>query len=433
MSLSKFLKIYSCREKPNHFILFSTRRLSKTLVPRSVLRAIEEGTLSPDDEQTLSRLGFLVADPEAERKEMLDAVAEANKHSNKCRTMAVMNLDCNLACSYCFEGNRKGEHYMSSKTADILVDFASEKFLQQGKNISIDFYGGEPLLSLGLIKDISRKLKDMSEKKGLEYSFTLVSNGTLLTRKVAEELATLGLKSAKITLDGPRETHDVSRPFVSGKGSFDIILKNIKEACDMIKIQTGGNYTRENYREFPKLLDLFLAEGLTPDKLSLVMFAPITKTLGECKMPEFSEGCSSVDEPWLIEASQYLREEIMRRGFKTPKVSPSICMIEFDDFVVVNHDGTLYKCPAFIGCEGLDVGDLRTGIKDFHQSHNLDVWKKDECLDCAYLPLCFGGCRFLKLLRDGAIDDVECRRDFFDATLENFLLQDLKYTVKTGK
>jgi uncharacterized protein len=397
------------------------------------MQAVEDGTLSTSHEQTLSRLGFLVADPEAERREMLDAVAEANKHSNKCRMMAVMNLDCNLACPYCFEGNRKGEYYMSPETADKLIDFVSGKFIARGKNVSIDFYGGEPLLSLGLIKDISRKLKSLSEKRGLGYTFTLVTNGTLLTRKVAEELAALGLKSAKVTLDGPRENHDASRPFVSGKGSFDIILKNIKDVCDLIKVQTGGNYTQENYREFPGLLDLFLAEGLTPDKLSLVMFAPITKTLGEYKMPEFSEGCNTIDEPWLIEASQYLREEIMRRGFKTPKVSPSVCMIEFDDFMVVNHDGTLYKCPAFIGCEGLDVGDLRTGIKDFHDSHNLDVWKKDECLDCAYLPLCFGGCRFLKLLRDGAIDDVECRGDFFDATLEIFLLQDLKYAGKTGK
>ena len=288
------------------------------------------------------------------------------------------------------------------------------------------------MLSLELIKDISRKLKNCRKREELEYTFTLVTNGTLLTRKVTEELVALGLKSAKITLDGPRENHDVYRPFVSGKGSFDIILKNIKDVCDLIKVQTGGNYTKENYREFPGLLDLFLAEGLTPDKLSLVMFAPITKTLGEYKMPEFSEGCKSIDEPWLIEAGQYLREEILRRGFKTPKVSPSICMIENEDFLVVNHDGTLYKCPAFIGCEGLDVGDLETGIKDFHESHNLDVWKKDECLDCAYLPLCFGGCRFLKLLQDGAIDDVECRKAYLDATLETFLLQDIKYTRKNN-
>ena len=433
MYLSRYIKTYPCRENPSSLLLFSTRRLSKIIVPCSVMKAIEAGTLTPRDEQTLSRLGFLVSDPDAERREMLDALAEMNSHGDKGHIMAVMNLDCNLACPYCFEGNRKGEHYMSAGTADLLVDYASENCIQRGKNVGIDFYGGEPLLSLGLIKDISRKLKDLSEKRGLVYSFTLVTNGTLLTRKSVEELAALGLKSAKVTLDGPPESHDDSRPFVSGKGSFDVILKNIKEVCDLIKVQVGGNYSRENYPEFPRLLDLLMSEGLTPDRLSVVMFAPITKTLGEYMLPEFSEGCNSVDEPWLIEASEYLREEILRRGYKTPKVGPSICMIESDDFLVVNHDGTLYKCPAFIGYPDLEVGDLKTGLKDFSESHNLDVWKKDMCLDCAYLPLCFGGCRFLKLLQDGAMDDVECRKDFLDATLETFLLQDLKYAPKAGK
>jgi uncharacterized protein len=99
----------------------------------------------------------------------------------------------------------------------------------------------------------------LSEKKGLEYTFTLVTNGTLLTGKVAADLAALGLKSVKVTLDGPRESHDASRPFVSGKGSFDSILKNIKDVCDLIKVQVGGNYSRENYQEFPRLLDLLMS------------------------------------------------------------------------------------------------------------------------------------------------------------------------------
>jgi uncharacterized protein len=414
-------------------LLYSTRRLSKILVPLSKMKSIEEGTLSPKDKQILSRLGFLVSDCDAERREMLDAIAEINRNCDTCRIMAVMNLDCNLACSYCFEGNRKGEHYMSRETADMLVKFVAESYLQSGKNVNIDFYGGEPLLSLGPIKDVSRKLKRLSEQEGLKYTFTLVTNGTLLTGGVAEELAALGLKGAKVTLDGPRENHDAWRPFISGKGSFDVILKNLKEVCDLIKVQIGGNYTADNYRNMPLLLDLLMDEGLTPDRLSWVIFAPITKTLDEFVMPEFSEGCDSADEPWLMDASLFLREEILRRGYKTPKMAPAICMIECEGSLVVNHDGTLYKCPAFIGCNGLDVGSLETGLNDYRESHNMDVWKKDMCLDCAYLPLCFGGCKLLKLLQDGAMDDVECRKDYFDATLEAFLLQDIKYAPKAGK
>lgn len=430
MHLSKYLKQYSCRDNPDKVLLFSTKRLSKVVVPRSVLKAVEEGTLSPESIATLTRLGILVPDNEAERREMLMVMTEAEERLKKAFLMAVMNLDCNLACTYCYEGKQRGKHYMSPETAELLVRYAEESFLRRGKDLTIDFYGGEPLLSIGLIRDISQRLKAIAEREGTVYSFTLVTNGTLLTADAVSELVPLGLKSARVTLDGPRENHNRYRPYSSGKGSFDIIVRNLRDVCGLIKVGIGGNYTQENFREFPRLLDELYACGVTPERIAHVMFAPVSDTLGEHLMPEFSEGCCSVDEPWLVEASLFLREVILKRGYYTPKVLPTTCMIEFRDNLVVHYDGTLYKCPAFIGLEGLDAGSLESGIHDYRESHNMDVWKKDECLDCAYLPLCFGGCRFMKLLQSGVIDDVECRKAWYDATLEDLILQDLRYPRK---
>lgn len=430
MHLSRYLKQYPCQDNPDKVLLFSTRRLSKVIVPRSVLRAVEEGTLSPENTGKLARLGFIVPDSDAERREMLTVMTDAEERMKKAFLMAVMNLDCNLACTYCYEGKQRGKHYMSQETAELLVKYAEDHFLRCGKDLTIDFYGGEPLLSIGLIRDISQKLKATAEREGIDYGFTLVTNGTLLTAEAVSQLVPLGLKSARVSLDGPRENHDRYRPFSSGKGSFEVIVRNLRDVCDLIKVGLSGNYTRDNYREFPRLLDELNECGVTPAKIAHVMFAPVSDTLGEHLMPEFSDGCCSIDEPWLVEASTFLREEILRRGYYTPKVMPTTCMIEFRDNLVVHYDGTLYKCPAFIGCEGLDTGHLESGIRDYRESHNMDVWKKDECLDCAYLPLCFGGCRFMKLLQSGAINDVECRRAWFDATLEELILQDLRYPRK---
>jgi uncharacterized protein len=111
-------------------------------------------------------------------------------------------------------------------------------------------------------------------------------------------------------------------------------------------------------------------------------------------------------------------------------VGPSACMIESPNDLVVNWDGALFKCPALLGWKNMSIGDLASGISDYTESHNMEVWKKEECLDCAYLPLCYGGCRFLKLLRDGRIDDVDCRRAYFDRTLEACVRLDLKYQPK---
>ncbi len=104
-------------------------------------------------------------------------------------------------------------------------------------------------------------------------------------------------------------------------------------------------------------------------------------------------------------------------------------MMEIQGNIVVDYDGTFYKCPGLIGREWFKVGDLRTGIKDYRESHDLDSWKTDECLNCEYLPLCFGGCRFMKLLKDGNMKGVDCKKPYFDATLETFIKQEIKYKV----
>ena len=427
MHLSKYLKIYPYKEQPDYGLFFSTKKASIIRLDKSTLKSIDDGELSPSDENTLSELGFLVPDADREKKEMLSFFDELNKR-NKLNAMLVMNLDCNLGCKYCYEEGIKGKLYMSAETAERLIDLIERNYLSHGKTVHLDFYGGEPLLSLELIKDISKRLTSSAEEKGLSYTFGLVTNGTLLTGKIAEELAALGLESAKITIDGPQENHDRFRPFKSGSGSFDTVIRNIKETCSVIDFQIGGNYTGETYRDFPNLLDYLLKEGLTPERISMVKFDPVTKTGGA--IADYRGGCESINEPWLFEANIFLREEVMKRGFHTPKIVPSTCMIELNDDIVVNFDGTIYKCPGLIGWKNFEVGDLKTGIRDFKESYNLDVWKKQECLNCEYLPLCFGGCRYMKLLRDGKIDGVDCRKPYLDATLEAFIRQEIKYRLK---
>ncbi len=103
-------------------------------------------------------------------------------------------------------------------------------------------------------------------------------------------------------------------------------------------------------------------------------------------------------------------------------------MMELKDNLVVNYDGGFYKCPGFIGRQGFCVGDLRNGVQDYRQSHNLDNWKNEECLNCSYLPLCFGGCRYMKLVRDGNINGVDCKRPYLDVTLERLIYQDIELT-----
>jgi uncharacterized protein len=93
----------------------------------------------------------------------------------------------------------------------------------------------------------------------------------------------------------------------------------------------------------------------------------------------------------------------------------------------MNYDGTLFKCPGLIGRKDFIIGDVQTGTADYRRSHNLDNWKNEECLACTYLPLCFGGCGYMKLLRDGTMCGVDCKKEYFDAVLETMLAQEMRY------
>lgn len=415
MILSRYVTSYPCPDSPDHVLLFACRTGAVVRVSAATLEAARAGTLSLAASDSLEKHGFLVASPDAEREEMLSWFDRINARRRRAGIVAVMTRRCNLACPYCFEGGQAPEGDMAEETADLLVTMIGRECFAKGWRVDLDFYGGEPLLRPDLIRRIAAPLKAAG---GDLFHGHLVSNGTLLDRQVMTELAALGIESVKVTLDGPPAVHDRYRPYGGGAGSFYDILRGMGDVADLVKVHVGGNFTRETWREYPALLDLFLAEGFTPERLGAVRFTPAVGGKGGKALPHFAEGCVTCEEPWLAEAELTLRDELVKRGFSVPKPGPFSCMIELESDLAVDADGTCYKCPAFMGHEGYAVGNLRDDLGGIAPAYGRDIWKKEECLDCAYLPLCFGGCRYMRLAEAGAVDVVSCQREHLDATVE---------------
>ncbi|MDA8106232.1 MAG: geopeptide radical SAM maturase [Nitrospiraceae bacterium] len=432
MDLSRYLRVYPA-QNPRNVILYSTKNAAIVELPKKMADRLPDVDLSEEDRKILRQAGFIVKDAEKEKRQFLTYIDELNSLNNSLSIKLVMNLDCNLACRYCFEGKRKGSHYMTKKTADDFIGFVKETIRRRKdiKGILITYYGGEPLLSRELIISISERLKSFADDKGLRLKLFFTTNGTLLTKETVKRLKPLGLKEALVTLDGPSDIHNSFRPFRSGRGSFDTIVKNIKAVSSQVAIALNGNFVKDNYRRFPALLDYLNAEGVDIPRLQSVQFSPVVSE-SEDFGPGFHEGCASISEPWFPVAAPWLREEILKRKGRQSRTGPGLCMMEYENNILVNYDGGIYKCPGLIGRKEYVVGDIWSGLEDYRVSHNLGNWKNDECLGCAYLPLCFGGCRYMKLVRDGDMNGVDCRKEFFDATLEAFVNQDMKYGLAGG-
>jgi uncharacterized protein len=103
-------------------------------------------------------------------------------------------------------------------------------------------------------------------------------------------------------------------------------------------------------------------------------------------------------------------------------------MMDFPGERVVNWDGAIYPCPGLVGRAQFRLGDIGAAEAG-GGARTAPAWHNETCLACAYLPLCFGGCRYMAFLRTGSTAGLDCRKAYFDAVLEPLVLQDIRYGV----
>jgi len=139
---------------------------------------------------------------------------------------------CNFRCAYCayctsdFEFQRDhSSKRMPIKTAMAAVDFFAARSGNQ-EEVFIGFYGGEPLLELPLIQQITAYAEE--KLSGKDLKFTVTTNASLFTPDIARFFSEHNFMIT-ISLDGTQETHDRSRRFAdTGKGSYAVIRDNLE-------------------------------------------------------------------------------------------------------------------------------------------------------------------------------------------------------------
>lgn len=164
-------------------------------------------------------------------------------------------MNCNFSCSYCFEAGNKRKINMTEDVEDAIVRFLVKN---KEKKISIIWFGGEPLLNIRTIENITKKL----EMEHVNYSSSMITNGSLLNSHAIDILKKISIEFIQISMDGTKTIHDSRRYFHSGKGSFNIIISGIKrllsETSIPITIQVAIDKT--NFQEYEKLLVFFNQE-----------------------------------------------------------------------------------------------------------------------------------------------------------------------------
>ncbi|MFA7654987.1 MAG: radical SAM protein, partial [Candidatus Dojkabacteria bacterium] len=134
--------------------------------------------------------------------------------------------DCNLRCVYCYARAGLDSHRMSPELAKAAIDVVIQNARDKDeKKINIGFLGGgETMLEYDLVKFIVEYVKSHWDK---EISFSMVTNATLLDKEKSGYLVSNNF-NITVSLDGPKEVHDIQRPTISGRGSYDACIRGVK-------------------------------------------------------------------------------------------------------------------------------------------------------------------------------------------------------------
>ncbi len=300
-------------------------------------------------------------------------------------------MACNMACQYCYEANKKGR--MSPKAVEELVTFVENR-APYLRALNTTWYGGEPLLAMDIIEDLSATFMDMAEEHKFAYASSMISNGYLLTPPTVDRLAALKVASVQLTVDGPARIHNVKRPMKNGRPSFDTILANIAYAVDKmavnIRVNIDKGFTTEMVME---MLQELKAAGLQ-EKIGLYygLIEPSTQACAN-----ISESCYETADFSQVEI-EYNRL-LLEHGFridKLPAPMSAFCMAQIISSFLIDPEGRLFRCFNHVGDEKQTIGTIREEIDyqhpNFTRLFRVDPFNEPRCYDCNLLPVCMGGC-----------------------------------------
>ena len=380
---------------PKQLVLYNTRTGALALIEEdkyAKYKAFEDEGAHIDDEELLGnlRMGGYVLDAD------FDELASMRYNTLRSRyATGVLGLtiaptsDCNFRCVYCYEKDSIKPVTMSEETQAALIEFVKAR-LPYIHILSVSWYGGEPLLAIDLVEDLSKKLMALCEENHVDYYASIVTNGYLLTPRVMDRLNAIKVSNWQVTLDGAAEDHDKRRFLKGGLPTFDRIIDNLVAIKDKVegKIAIRINADRLNIDRVDNVIKTLREKGL------LEITAPYLAMVENLNNAYNDNSCLHTNE-----FSKFDFDFIGLNGLdyltRIPAQITNYCGADNDNSFVIASDGLIYKCWNEIGIKERSVGSLTEGIKESGNLHSYllyDATQDEYCKDCKFLPVCMGGC-----------------------------------------
>lgn len=356
--------------------------------------------------QTLERFQMITPSFDVEFSQLIE------RYRNKVNDETLLNLtimpteNCNFACPYCFQYSKENNKMSRSTYGEIL------KLIKKHNEINtifINWFGGEPSLCFEDIFWFMQLLQDECGDKGLKIKSSLTTNGYLLDDVVMVKLVNHNIKNIQVTIDGGKESHDKTRILKSGKGTYDVIMNNLKKISALprnirFKLEVRCNFTKETCKSVESFIETF-SSTFKKDKRFSIYCRPVYfyKTT-ENTIENIESSIFSIPEG--IEMQNNFSEKIKqcfnifsvehRLINRLPQPTNCWCNAELKNHFIIGPNGEFYICDTLTGKDNI-VGNIIDYLSDVdsYKVASYDIFTSPltrECMSCKILPLCMCGC-----------------------------------------
>ena len=305
----------------------------------------------------------------------------------------IYSFNCNLNCTYCFENGI--ESSQSKNYMERLLFYKDFINLYYDDFDVLDFvlFGGEPLLNINYIKQISEYLTDTFFDKVIDFSIT--TNGTLIDKQVTDYINEYNVSEVRITLDGPEEIHNHRRP-MHLKSSFKKTIEGLRTLCSDTSADIVINtIIDEDNKNFYQDLFKYLKNNFYD------YFYKISFNVGKvCKPINSKKSFGLINNEFNVSEYYSIMEYILKNGgtITSPFYSCQ-CLNSTEKSFIISSDISIYKCVSAVGNNKFLLSTfqdlkkdpnlfLKKNIKIIENSHRVN------CFSCKYLTMCNGGCKY---------------------------------------
>ena len=308
---------------------------------------------------------------------------------------------CNCRCAYCFYHRlQAGTGIMTHQTVEILL---KKVFDEVSGGVTFGFQGGEPTLAGLPFFQFFVETAQRYNRRRIPVSYALQTNGLLI-----DDDWTAFFKShdflVGVSVDGDKTAHDTLRRDTAGRGTFSRAMA----AADRLR-QAGVSYNLlcvvngYNARSAQKMYAFFKKQGARH-----VQFIPLID--------------DGPDTPYRLTSERYGRflKDLFDRWFNDLEGGDALHIRYFDNladmlagyppescsqtgicrpYITLEADGRVFPCDFYV-TDDWQLGHIHThSLSQLLEGERARAFTAsslsvdEPCRDCAYFPLCRGGCR----------------------------------------